>query len=49
MPTQTDNMREFDKLDETGDIICPFCGEEDFDRIGLKQHLAQWCEPFKEL
>ena len=27
------------------DISCPFCGEGDFDRVGLKVHLAMlgWC------
>lgn len=30
-------------------IICPFCGEEDFDLIGLKIHLiVGWCDPFKD-
>ena len=24
------------------DIICPFCGEGDFDKPGLKDHL-KWC------
>ncbi len=27
------------------DITCPFCGREDFDKLGLKMHLAQ-CEAF---
>ena len=28
-------------------IICPFCGEDDFDLIGLKIHLnVGWCDPF---
>lgn len=28
-------------------ILCPFCGETDFDLIGLKKHLlAGWCEVF---
>lgn len=26
-------------------LICPFCGEMDFDRIGLFLHLMEWnCE-----
>jgi len=24
-------------------IICPFCGEEDFDLRGLKHHLENYC------
>lgn len=31
-----------------GGITCPFCGEEDFDLIGLKHHLQNYCEPFSE-
>ena len=28
-------------------IPCPFCGEEDFDLIGLKIHfIHEWCEDF---
>jgi hypothetical protein len=27
-------------------LICPFCNEQDFDRIGLKRHLILWCEEF---
>lgn len=34
---------------ERQDVVCPFCGEGDFDRIGLKLHLhLGWCEPFNE-
>ncbi len=29
------------------DIVCPFCGEKDFDLIGLKRHLTVGeCEAF---
>lgn len=28
------------------DMICPFCLEEDFDRIGLALHLRGWCDKF---
>lgn len=28
-------------------IKCPFCGEEGFDRVGLKGHLLYWCEMFE--
>ena len=27
------------------DITCPFCGEKDFDLIGLKYHLS-YCEKY---
>ena len=28
-------------------IICPFCGEDGFDLIGLKHHLENYCESYK--
>ena len=29
-------------------VVCPFCGEDDFDLIGLKAHLMRgWCEVFE--
>ena len=28
-------------------MTCPFCGENDFDAIGLKSHLLNWCEVFE--
>lgn len=28
---------------------CPFCGEDDFDLIGLKLHLLRWCKKFDDL
>lgn len=31
------------------DLICPFCGECDFDKVGLKMHLMRWCSAFKNL
>jgi hypothetical protein len=27
---------------------CPFCGEDDFDLIGLKHHLLKFCDVFRE-
>jgi len=27
---------------------CPFCGEDDFDLIGLKFHLLYYCEVFEK-
>lgn len=27
-------------------VTCPFCGEDDFDLIGLKLHFYNWCEVF---
>lgn len=27
-------------------IICPFCGRAEFDKEGLKYHLANYCEPY---
>ena len=30
------------------DITCPFCGEEGFDKPGLKFHLERYCEEYRE-
>lgn len=30
-------------------IVCPFCGEKDFDVIGLKSHLYNSCEEFPDV
>lgn len=32
-----------------GQVICPFCGEPDFDLVGLKMHLFQWCKIFDDI
>ncbi len=34
--------------EEKPNVSCPFCGEEDFDLIGLKYHLTNYCEVYKE-
>lgn len=29
-------------------MTCPFCGEQDFDALGLKRHLLYWgCDVFE--
>jgi hypothetical protein len=28
---------------------CPFCGEGDFDTVGLKSHLMNHCEEFDKV
>ena len=36
--------------DEPIYVSCPFCGEEDYDLIGLKMHfLNGWCDEFNDL
>jgi hypothetical protein len=30
------------------DVVCPFCGERDFDLIGLKIHLLNYCEKYRD-
>lgn len=30
-------------------VTCPFCGENDFDHIGLKRHLLSYCLVFMEV
>jgi ribosomal protein L37AE/L43A len=32
---------------EKQDIVCPFCGDDDFDKIGLKIHLLNYCEAYQ--
>ena len=29
-------------------VVCPFCSEDDFDLVGLKYHLARYCEEFNK-
>lgn len=30
------------------EIKCPFCGEEGFDKAGLKYHLEIYCQQYKD-
>lgn len=41
-------MRELRGLEnQSDDITCPFCREQEFDAVRLKQHLVSgWCYPF---
>lgn len=35
---------------ESVSLECPFCGEVDFDYIGLKAHLLKgWCDMFESV
>jgi len=31
------------------EVVCPFCHENDFDKLGLKIHLQQYCEIYKNM
>jgi len=31
------------------DIVCPFCGEDDYDKAGLRHHLKNYCEEFNSV
>lgn len=31
------------------EIICPFCGDDDFDKIGLKHHLNTYCKVYPDV
>ncbi len=44
MPDPTTDQIIAGYNDGNQDIICPFCGEDDFDLIGLKMHLSLWCD-----
>lgn len=36
--------------DSVGDIACPFCGEPEFDKEGLKMHLVYgFCEVYPKV
>jgi hypothetical protein len=39
------NKAVLDVLSESGNMICPFCGDDGFDRVGLKLHLGH-CEEY---
>ncbi len=36
------------RIETPENIKCLFCGEDDFDLIGLKYHLETYCKVFKE-
>ena len=46
-------LRISDKTDqlecECQYIVCPFCGEDDFDLIGLKHHLNVHCDNYQKI
>jgi|GEM_PF-4962487 len=31
------------------ELTCPFCGEDDFDDVGLKIHLINYCEKYSDI
>ena len=49
MAAIVDVLRErgFNSLTEGG-IICPFCGDSNFDNPGLKHHLNNYCEVYNK-
>ena len=36
------------EVENKSDLTCPFCGETEFDQIGLKSHLLHDCNTFHE-
>ena len=40
------SIKQLDAQDEAGDLVCPFCGDTGYDRVGLKHHLQQSCVPW---
>lgn len=35
---------------ESQEIVCPFCGEKDFDLVGLKYHFERgYCDVYEEI
>ena len=39
-------LEALDKADAEGNLDCPFCGDTDFDRVGLRGHLLFDCAVF---
>lgn len=33
-----------ERVEGLGNVICPFCGEDDFDLPGLAYHIAYYCD-----
>jgi len=44
--SQADQINSKNDIKVIEMVVCPFCGEEDFDLIGLKSHLLNDCENF---
>ena len=42
-------MRITAELAKSGDLVCPFCYERDFDLMGLKWHLLKYCDLFRDI
>lgn len=42
-------LDSFCKPKESENINCPFCGETNFDEIGLKHHLSNYCEKYSQI
>jgi len=40
-----ENKKLKDQRPKTG-IVCPYCGDDDYDLPGLKHHLWYYCEEF---
>ena len=36
-------------MSKTEEIACPFCGEDDFDKEGLKCRLENYCEEYHNI
>ncbi len=37
--SKAEEIEAFETENTESDLVCPFCGQEDFDKIGLKYHL----------
>lgn len=47
--TQLNFVDKIVNANDSGDGVCPFCAEGDFDLVGLKGHLLRgWCDKFNE-
>lgn len=35
-------------LSVMGMLVCPYCGDSDFDKEGLKYHLQNYCDEYRQ-
>ena len=41
-------VKKLQQAHVSGMLVCPFCGEVDFDKEGLKYHLETYCNEYQQ-